>query len=66
MLSVSRVQWFRLSAKATRWREEVEIVEEEMRRTQRFFYNLHSSWHSKSQIAGGEIISRGRAAYAAR
>ncbi|TFK79155.1 hypothetical protein K466DRAFT_456260, partial [Polyporus arcularius HHB13444] len=39
-----RVHWFRSSALYTRWKEELDIVEEEMKRTVRFFMYWERRW----------------------
>ncbi len=39
-----RVHWFRTSATCNRWREEVLILEEEMRRCMRFFFYFWKKW----------------------
>ncbi|TCD62264.1 hypothetical protein EIP91_007122 [Steccherinum ochraceum] len=57
-----KVQWFRMSANAARWREERMLVEEEMRRTARFF--LVSS---RELVDDAQLLDRegnvGKAAY---
>ncbi|KAI1789500.1 hypothetical protein LXA43DRAFT_892819 [Ganoderma leucocontextum] len=60
---VRRVHWFRSSAVCTRWKEEVRLLEEEMRRTLRFHAYHRDQWeaHLRKKIASQEP---GAAAYA--
>ncbi|PIL31916.1 hypothetical protein GSI_06620 [Ganoderma sinense ZZ0214-1] len=67
-LHAVRIEWFRASARCQRWKEEVHLLEAEMRRTQRYFdhqYRLwiHRSYDSESQST---LVARGKAAHAAR
>ncbi|GJE91050.1 hypothetical protein PsYK624_071980 [Phanerochaete sordida] len=62
----SRILWFRTSALATRWREEVRIVEEEIKRTQRFFHFYYMRWYDLSNCTASSLLERGTAAFAAR
>jgi hypothetical protein len=55
-----RVQWFRARAQMERWEEEVEIVEEEFRRTVRSFEKMASVWNE----LGVRSMQEGHAAYA--
>lgn len=69
MVSVNRLEWFRASARTTRWKEEVRIVEEEMRRTQRYFNHFRRLWHDRFCSAlqeGASLTTQGSAAFAAR
>ena len=65
MLPARRVHWFRSSAQFRRWKEELEILEEEMKRTVRFFMYWERKWLdiARSRDAEGED---GAAAYARR
>lgn len=63
---VFKVEWFRFSAKATRWREELNILKEEIKRTQRFFSHRSQEWNSIKERCGTGLLERGMAAYAAR
>ncbi|RPD55070.1 hypothetical protein L227DRAFT_475895, partial [Lentinus tigrinus ALCF2SS1-6] len=60
-----RVHWFRSSALCARWAEELEILEEEMKRTVRFFKYWEERWQSiaRARDSEGEY---GAAAYARR
>ena len=60
------VEWFRFSAKATRWEEEVIILEEEIKRTQRFFSYRIRKWKDISDSCGTGALERGMSAYVAR
>ncbi|KAH9934387.1 uncharacterized protein B0H18DRAFT_870111, partial [Fomitopsis serialis] len=62
----TRVEWFRASARTARWREEVEIVKEEMRRVQRFFAYFMRLWDARASTFCSNQEERGAAAYAAR
>lgn len=64
--SVIKVEWFRLSAKTTRWREEVNILQEEIKRTQRYFLHCSKKWEDRSKESGSSLVGRGMKAYAAR
>ena len=57
----SRVKWFRARADRDRWQEDVEILEEELKRIQRGFTAYSDLW---TQVASQE--SEGKAAYAYR
>ena len=61
-----KVEWFRFSAKATRWEEEVIILEEEIKRTQRFFLYRTREWKDISDSCGTGALEQGMSAYAAR
>ncbi|KAK7689135.1 hypothetical protein QCA50_007826 [Cerrena zonata] len=62
----THIEWFRSSARATRWKEEVDLLEEEMQRTQRFLLHFCNHWEVQSQAVAGDYSQRGRAAFAAR
>ena len=64
----TRIEWFRSSARTTRWKEEKDILEEEMKRTQRFYLHGYLTWRerSKSEEKIGNAVSRGKAAFSAR
>jgi len=47
MSTGQRVEWGLASARAQRWVEEVNILREEMRRTQRFYWHRISHWESR-------------------
>ncbi|THG98302.1 hypothetical protein EW026_g3863 [Hermanssonia centrifuga] len=55
-----RVHWFRTSALKERWYEQILLVQEEMRRTVRFFKYYEDDW----TVAAESSKCRGRAAYA--
>ncbi|KAJ3557540.1 hypothetical protein NM688_g1418 [Phlebia brevispora] len=58
-----RVYWFRSSASKSRWEEEVRLLEEEMRRTVRFFKYYKKMWSCTALKC--ELFGKlGRAAYA--
>ncbi|OCH83973.1 hypothetical protein OBBRIDRAFT_742414, partial [Obba rivulosa] len=57
-----RVHWFRRSALKARWTEEKLLVEEEMRRTVRFFQHWRLEWTCRSE-RDMESGQAGRAAY---
>ena len=61
-----KVEWFRFSAKAAHWKEEVIILEEEIKRTQRFFWHRTREWKDISDSCGAGALERGMSAYAAR
>ena len=64
---VAKVEWFKFSAKATRWREEVIILEEEIRRIQQFFLHKSVQWHSVSQQGyGSDHMDRGKTSFCMR
>jgi hypothetical protein len=56
-----RVQWFRARAQAQRWEEEVEILEEEFRRTIRSFERMAEVWRL---LAKAPDMATGYSAYA--
>ena len=62
-ISARRVHWFRSSAFAARWKEEVKLLQEEMRRTLRFHAYQRDSWnkHARAKTCNKEL---GAAAYA--
>ena len=60
---VDRVQWFRDRAQMQRWEEEVEILEEEFRRTIRSFDRMAEVW---TQLANTPNTAMGYAPYAFR
>ncbi|KAI0081939.1 hypothetical protein K474DRAFT_1694643 [Panus rudis PR-1116 ss-1] len=64
----NRVDWFRKSAQVSRWREEVEILKVEIRRTQRSFAYNKDLWEKRARDAAlsDSAIERGVAAYAHR
>jgi len=57
---IDRVQWFRAQADMWRWQEELEILEEEFRRTARAFDRMAFVW---KELAG-KHTRRGYVAYA--
>ena len=61
-----KVEWFRFSAKTTRWKEEVNILIEEIKRTQRFFLHYHYKWKNISRRCEGSSVENGMASFAAR
>ena len=61
-----KVEWFRFSAKATCWKEEVALLGEEIKQTQRFFLHFTNLWNERSRVAGETGESQGMAAYCAR
>ncbi len=61
-----RIEWFRASARAMRWREEVLLLKAEMRCTQRYYQYQHRTWLERSQVAASRLVERGKAAYSAR
>ncbi|KAK7677491.1 hypothetical protein QCA50_019497 [Cerrena zonata] len=62
----TRIEWFRSSARTTRWKEEVDILEEEMKRMQRFFLHFYRAWKARSEEVSSSLTNQGRAAFAAR
>ena len=60
-----KVEWFRFSAKAARWKEEVALLEEEIRRTQQFFLHNSNLWSERSRAAMETGSNQGKAAYCA-
>ncbi|KAH9919675.1 uncharacterized protein B0H18DRAFT_1001893 [Fomitopsis serialis] len=65
-LEACRLEWFRASARTTRWNEEVEIVKEEMRRVQRFFHYCMKKWEERAEVVCTNLDEQGAAAFAAR
>ncbi|KZV71595.1 hypothetical protein PENSPDRAFT_605738 [Peniophora sp. CONT] len=66
---MDRVLWFRASAKAARWGEEVRLLREEIKRTQRFFRFFEDWWHERTSMSDDEEVSLangGRIAFAAK
>ena len=63
MQLVRRVHWFRSSAVHTRWEEEVRLLEEEMRRTLRFYAYHRAQWEDRAQNRT-QAQEYGAAAYA--
>ncbi|TFK79239.1 hypothetical protein K466DRAFT_505889, partial [Polyporus arcularius HHB13444] len=57
-----KVHWFRSSAQYARWKEEVDILLEEMRRTIRFFVFWERWWLARAQVKE-DTGERGEAAY---
>jgi hypothetical protein len=64
--SVDRVRWFRARANRDRWREEVEILEEEFRSTYRSFTRMSEVWEQLATRCETSLEGRGRRAYAYR
>jgi hypothetical protein len=63
-----RVEWCKARARANRWAEEVELLQEEMRRVAAFF-EWHAAWWDERAAVGvgfGEIESEALIAYASR
>ena len=60
-----RVQWFRASASKARWEEEVRILEEEMKRSVRF-YMYHKRWWERKAREEERLVRLGHAATAWR
>ena len=59
------IQFCKGKAKADRWQEEVELVTEETRRTERFFKFRSDEWMSLSQTCSGDPAeAEGRRAFA--
>lgn len=55
-----RVQWFRQRAAKERWQEELELLEEELRRLIRGFTKLGDAWrsiHSLEEAAGRKAFA---------
>ena len=48
-LPVLKVFWFRRNALLTRWREEVCLLHEEMRRTARYFKYRRGEWEGRAK-----------------
>ncbi|KAH9912082.1 uncharacterized protein B0H18DRAFT_1056642 [Fomitopsis serialis] len=65
-LEACRLEWFRASARTTRWNEEVEIVKEEMRRVQRYFHYCMKKWEERAEVVCTNLDEQGAAAFAAR
>jgi hypothetical protein len=59
--TVERVQWLREKAKTQRWEEEIEILEEEFRRTIRSFERMAEVW---ALLAKAPNLALGASAYA--
>ncbi|KAH9957066.1 hypothetical protein BGW80DRAFT_1139194, partial [Lactifluus volemus] len=62
-----RVEWLRCRARAARWKEEIQLVEEEMRRTLSFC-EWKASWWDERHQARALVpfhVAEGVAAYAA-
>jgi hypothetical protein len=61
-----RVEWCKCYARAERWKEEVELVLEEMRRVLRFFNWRSSWWHRQSKLRQdvSDALAEGLTAYA--
>ena len=59
------MHWFRSSAQYTRWKEELEILEEEMKRVVRFFMYWERKWLELARSRDGDG-EHGAAAYARR
>ncbi|KAI0687632.1 hypothetical protein C8T65DRAFT_700875 [Cerioporus squamosus] len=51
--TAQRVHWFRSSALYTRWKEELNIVDEEMKRTVRFFMYWERRWLDVARVRDG-------------
>ena len=64
-MSAFRVQWFRASASKSRWEEEVRILEEEMKRSVRF-YMYYKRWWERRAREEEKLVRLGRAATAWR
>ena len=45
-----RVYWFRTHATSERWTEELKLVEEEMKRTVRFFDYYYNIWIQRAEV----------------
>ncbi|KAJ6558713.1 hypothetical protein B0H10DRAFT_2120544 [Mycena sp. CBHHK59/15] len=65
-----RVEWAKTRARAMRWREEVDLLEEEMRRVLQFFRWRSRWWLTqegrRDEIENNTIMREGHAAYAHR
>ncbi|KAG5223527.1 hypothetical protein IMY05_C0771000400 [Salix suchowensis] len=63
-----RVEWCKSRARAMRWSEEVELLEEEMRRVLAFLDWKAAQWDTRAVLDGGmrTDITRGAQAYAKR
>jgi hypothetical protein len=62
-----RVEWLKCRARASRWKEEIQLVEEEMRRSLEFGRWLASWWMQRASIRTGIMshLQEGLIAYAA-
>ena len=58
-----KVHWFRLSATTSRWKEEKQVVPEEMRRVVRTFKRHHHDWLERGLEHAGKSRP-GAASYA--
>jgi hypothetical protein len=61
------VEWLKCRARANRWKEEVQLVEEEMRRALEFSRWLSSRWMQRATVRTGitSNLQEGLRAYAA-
>jgi hypothetical protein len=61
-----RVEWLKSRARANRWKEEIQLVEEEMRRSLEFCKYLHSWWLQQASFrtANSSHLQEGLRAYA--
>ena len=61
-----RVEWLKCRARANRWKEEIQLVEEEMRRSLEFGRWLSSWWMQRASIRTGTTshLKEGLIAYA--
>ena len=62
-----RVEWLKCRARANRWKEEIQLVEEEMRRALEFGRWLQNWWMQRATIRTGTTtyLQEGLRAYAA-
>lgn len=56
----NKVEWFRARIDLRQWREEIEILDEELKRTAAWFKRMSSLWHSLA----GQSSARGYSEYA--
>lgn len=62
-----RVEWLKCRARANRWKEEIQLVEEEMRRSVEYSCYLHRSWLQRASLrtTDSPFLQEGLMAYAA-
>ncbi|KAJ7592036.1 hypothetical protein C8J56DRAFT_781105 [Mycena floridula] len=68
LLDEMRIQWLKYRARAMRWEEEVELLQEEMRRVNVYLLWQASSWRKKGDdfVSSSQRIDEGAKAYAQR
>jgi hypothetical protein len=62
---VQRVNWLRAKARHQRWKEEIQILQNEMTWTQLWFQNQMVVWEERKQVATASL-SDGHRVYAAK